>query len=187
MFAGAMWETTSPSAFEGKFAMSEEWFDVVDEQDQIVGTCPRSQVHRRRLLHRAIHVFLFRPNGEILIHKRSASKEEFPSVWTSSCSGHVSSGDGYPETARRELLEELGIETDLRELQKFAACPETSMEFSMLYAGVSNRSVRPDPNEITEICWLTPMQISDWIVKSPQEFSPAFLLLFRWFMAHNAV
>ncbi|HQX53770.1 MAG TPA: NUDIX domain-containing protein, partial [Planctomycetaceae bacterium] len=29
------------------------------------------------------------------------------SVWTSSCSGHVSSGEDYDETAPRELLEEL--------------------------------------------------------------------------------
>jgi len=180
-----MWETTSPFAFAERFAVSEEWFDVVNAQDQVIGTCRRSEVHRQKLLHRAVHVFLFRPNGEMLIHKRSASKEEFPSVWTSSCSGHVSSGDGYPETARRELLEELGIETDLRELQKFAACPETSMEFTMLYSGVWNCSVRPDSHEITDICWLTPLQISDWIVKAPQDFSPVFLLLFRWYVAHN--
>lgn len=71
---------------------SEEFFDVVDEEDQVIDQVARSEVHRRKLRHRAVHVFLFRPDACLLIHKRSDTKEEFPSVWTSSCSGHVSAG-----------------------------------------------------------------------------------------------
>lgn len=158
--------------------MAEELFDVVDENDCVTEILPRSVVHQRRLLHRAIHVFVFRDNGEMLIHKRSATKEEFPSVWTSSCSGHVSSGESYDESAPRELLEELGIQATLQPVQKFSACPETSFEFTMLYRADSNDSIVPDPQEMTEIRWMNPATIDRWLQSSPQDFSPAFRVLF---------
>ena len=34
----------------------DEIFDVVDENDRVVGRATRAEVHRRRLLHRAVHI-----------------------------------------------------------------------------------------------------------------------------------
>jgi 16S rRNA (adenine1518-N6/adenine1519-N6)-dimethyltransferase len=39
--------------------MNEELFDLVDEQDQVIGQMPRSQVHAEKRLHRAVHIFVF--------------------------------------------------------------------------------------------------------------------------------
>ena len=161
---------------------SEEQFDVVDDDDRVVGQLARSEVHRRRLQHRAVHVFLFRADGCLLIHKRADNKAEFPSVWTSSCSGHVSAGDGYDATAVRELFEELGVESAVERLQKFAACDDTSREFTVLYRCCSDAAVTPEPVEITSIRWMSVDKIQDWVMRSPQDFSPAFRLLFGWFM-----
>ncbi len=165
----------------------EECFDVVDENDCAVGKLTRSEVHRRGLRHRAVHVFLFRQDGCMLIHKRSETKEEFPSVWTSSCSGHVSAGEDYDETAPRELLEELGIAASVERLRKFAACDDTSQEFTVLYRTVSDAAVRPDPVEMTDIRWLSIDSIRDWMRQSPEDFSPAFRLLFGWFSQTQAI
>jgi len=161
---------------------SEECFDIVDEADQVISRLTRSEVHRRKLLHRAVHVFVFRSNGMLLIHKRSDSKEEFPSVWTSSCSGHVSAGEDYDSTAVRELQEELGVDSVVERLQKFAACPDTSHEFTVLYQCVSDAAVTPDPGEITAVQWMSLDKIQQWLEQSPADFSPAFCLLFRWYM-----
>ncbi len=160
----------------------EEYFDVVDESDLVVESLPRSEVHRRKLLHRAVHVFVFRPDGRMLIHQRSATKEEFPSVWTSSCSGHVSAGETYEQSAPRELQEELGIEAALKSLHKFDACADTSWEFTVLFSAVTTDQPVPDPGEMTEIRWLRPNEIQDWMESRPDDFSPAFRLLFRWFL-----
>ena len=161
---------------------SEELFDVVDEDDQVVDQLARSEVHRRKLRHRAVHVFLFRQDGCLLIHKRSDTKEEFPSVWTSSCSGHVSAGENYDATAVRELFEELGVESAVERLQKFAACDETSHEFTVLYRCTSDAVVTPDPQEIADVQWMLIDAIQHWMTRSPDDFSPAFCLLFGWFM-----
>lgn len=161
--------------------MIEEWFDVVDEQDVVQKQLPRSVVHRDRLLHRAVHMFLFRSDGCLLIHQRSPLKEEFPSVWTSSASGHVSAGETYDESAARELQEELGISTELQRLGKFSACPETSYEFTVLYRGCDDQPVDYDPQEMTAVLWLLPDDLSRWLEARPEEFSPAFRLLFEWY------
>lgn len=161
---------------------AEELFDVVDQLDRVLGPRPRSEVHQLKLLHRAVHVFLFQPDGRLLIHKRTDCKEEFPSVWTSSCSGHVSAGESYDQTAPRELFEELSIDNaPLTPLHKFPASADTSWEFTTLYTATSTQTPQPDPVEIAAIQWLFPDEISAWISRSPQDFSPAFLLLFRWF------
>lgn len=161
----------------------EEYFDVVDENDQVIGPGPRSEVHRMKLLHRAVHVFLFRPDGHLLIHRRSAKKEEFPSVWTSSCSGHVSSGEIYDDAAPRELFEELRIQAPVKRLRKFAACEATSFEFTVLYDCMSSEPVCPDPEEITEIRWMPVEHVAAWIQSDPESFSPAFRVLFDWYIS----
>lgn len=165
---------------------SEEMFDVVDENDCVQQQLPRSEVHRRRLFHRAVHVFLFRPDGCMLIHQRSSTKEEFPSVWTSSASGHVAAGETYDQSAPRELQEELGISASLTRLHKFSACPDTSNEFTILYETLSDQDVKPDESEIHDHCWLRPHQISAWLESAPGDFSPAFRLLFNWFVSREA-
>src|SRR5215472_14287436 len=89
--------------------MPEEIFDVVDEHDHVIGSKPRNEVHRLGLMHRAVHVLVFNPQGEIFLQKRSMKKDRQPGVWDSSASGHVDSGDDYDSCAIRELNEELGF------------------------------------------------------------------------------
>ncbi|MGB0739309.1 MAG: NUDIX hydrolase [Planctomycetaceae bacterium] len=162
--------------------MTEELFDVVDQHDNVLRQLPRSEVHARRLRHRAVHVFVFRPNGNLIIHRRTDQKEEFPSVWTSSCSGHVSAGEDYDHTAPRELQEELQIHsTELQRHYKFAPCPDTSWEFTVLYSTVSSQPVQPDPAEIAAVQELSLHEIASWLQNTPQDFSPAFRLLFHWY------
>ncbi len=164
----------------------EELFDVVDETDKVIGQQKRSAVHQSKLRHRAVHVFVLRGDGRLLIHLRSESKEEFPGVWTSYASGHVSAGESYDESVERELQEELGITAPLTRLQKFEACPDTSMEFTVLYECTWNGEISADPEEIQQTEWVTVPELTGRITRQPDQFSPAFRLLFDWYTRNNA-
>src|SRR5215472_10054324 len=94
--------------------VSEEIFDVVDEHDRVVAQAPRSVVHAQKLLHRAVHIFVLNSRGELLLQKRSATKDEYPLCYTSSASGHLSAGETYETAAPRELAEELGLAGELQ-------------------------------------------------------------------------
>jgi len=160
---------------------TDEWFDVVDERDHVIGRQRRKDVHRLGLRHRAVHVFVRRSDGRLLIHKRSALKEEFPGVWTSSASGHVSAGEAYAAAAHRELTEELGITAELQRCCRFHACTATSMEFTELFECRWDGELSPDPHEIQAIDWVDTQELPDQIRDTPEHYSPVFRLLFGWY------
>ena len=114
---------------------SGEIFDVVDENDQVTGQNTRGEVHANRLLHRAVHVFVFNKRGDLLLQQRSMFKDVHPGVWDSSVSGHLDSGEDYAAAAVRELDEEMGIRVDEapEEIARIAPCEETGWEHVRLY------------------------------------------------------
>lgn len=161
--------------------MPEELFDIVDKHDRVIGQMPRSQVHAEQRLHRAVHIFVFKTTGEMLIHLRSPTKDEQPNKWTSSASGHLSAGEDYTETAHRELEEEIGLSGDLEFLHKFEASPETSYEFTGLYRLLSDEEPVFDPVEITRGEYVTLEDLQRRVAEERDSFSSAFLVLFDWY------
>jgi ADP-ribose pyrophosphatase YjhB (NUDIX family) len=99
-----------------------EVFNVVNEHDEVIGEAFRADVHAQGLRHRAVSIFVFNSAGQLLMQLRSATKDEYPSCWTSSCSGHVDAGEDYDTAAHRELMEELGLSRRTRDGQRIH-CP----------------------------------------------------------------
>lgn len=164
--------------------MSEEIFDVCDETDRVIRQAPRSVVHANRWLHRSVHVFVFNSQGELLLQKRSASKDEDPLKYTSSASGHLHAGEDYDEAARRELDEELGIQAGVRRLTKFGATPETSYEHTVIYRADTDQAPTFLADEIETGGFYSLDAIDDWIARRPDDFSRCFVVLFRWLVEH---
>ena len=161
--------------------MPEEIFDVVDEHDQVIGHAPRSVVHAQKLLHRAVHIFVFNSQGELLLQMRSVLKDEYPRCYTSSASGHLSAGETYEAAAPRELQEELGLSGQLECLAKFPAGPQTSQEHTVLFRTTTDVSPRIDPLEIDSVAFHSLDEIAAMIERQPQLFSPCFMTLFEWY------
>jgi len=158
---------------------SQEEFDVVDERDEVIGVRSRRQVHEEGLRHRAVHLLIRNRAGEILLQLRSAWKDRHPGVWDSSAAGHVTSGDDYLPTVRREVIEELGVEVEPRLIARIEAGPETGMEFVRLYTAEHEGPFRPDPDEIDAVRFFAPEVITEWLVQRPEDFAPGFIRCFR--------
>jgi len=160
----------------------EERLDVVDEQDRPVTVLSRGEVHRRGLLHRAVHVFLLDEAGRLYLQRRAWAKQQEPGRWDSSASGHVDSGESYAAAAERELQEELGIRLPLEPLFKLPACEATSGEHSMLYrarAPAGGPAPRPNPAEILEGRFVSVAGVQAWVASSPQSFAAPFRHIFE--------
>lgn len=131
------------------FDNQEELFDVVDEQDQLIGKATRGQVHQQKdLIHRSIGVAIFNKKGEIFLQQRSIQKDTDSLKWTISCSGHVGLGDNYEETAHRELKEELGIDLSIKEVVKFLCYAPSETEMVTLFKATSNGPFKLSQTEI---------------------------------------
>lgn len=161
--------------------MSEEIFDVVNENDEVIGKMPRSQVHREGHKHRATHILVFNARGQVFLQKRSMAKDCFPGAWDSSASGHVDSGEDYDTCAVRELREELGlvIGKPPARLFKVAACEATGHEFCWVYRLASEGPFVLHPEEIESGDWFTPAHVNEWIEQSPGQFASGFILIWR--------
>jgi 16S rRNA (adenine1518-N6/adenine1519-N6)-dimethyltransferase len=163
----------------------EEQFQVVDQHDVPTGTAPRSQVHANNLLHRAVHVLIFGPTGEVLLQFRSSLKDRHPLKWDSSAAGHVNAQEAYDRTARREVLEELGIETVLTRVAKLPASERTDQEFICLYHGTYDGELRPNPAEIEAVRYFPTGIVDQWINARPHNFAPGFVECWRVWREKN--
>ena len=97
-------------------------FDIVDENGEPTGTVKeRTKVHEDGDLHRTSHVWIVRDNNkgglDVLLQKRSESKDSNPGCYDISSAGHIPAGCGYLDSALRELKEELGIDASSEELE----------------------------------------------------------------------
>ncbi len=86
-----------------------EMLNIVNEQDEIVGTEDRIKIHKEGLLHREIHVWVYNDAGDILFQHRAKDKDTRPDKLDASVGGHVDLGQSYAGAALRELEEETGI------------------------------------------------------------------------------
>ncbi|REJ85681.1 MAG: NUDIX domain-containing protein [Planctomycetota bacterium] len=160
----------------------QELFDVCDGNDVVIGQATRGEVHQRGLLHRAVHIFVFNSRGELLLHRRSAGKDEYPLRFTSSASGHLSAGEDYHSAAVRELEEELGLTSPLEFLTSLPAGPETANEHSHLYRTQTDDMPTPDPFEIESIEYVEVEALARRVAESPEKFTPPFRLLLGWYL-----
>ncbi len=137
-----------------------EIFDLVDEDDNVIGQVKRGEANRNKnLIHRSIGVAVFNSKGEIYLQQRSATKDTDPLKWTIACSGHVNSGDNYEGTAVRELKEELGLykgtpcgtaRGPLERVAKYICRATNETEMVMLYKTKSEGPFKLHPQEIVQ-------------------------------------
>lgn len=90
----------------------EEIVQIVNGDNEPVNTVPRSVMRREGLIHRAGYILVFNSAKELFIQKRTMTKDVFPGYWDIAAGGVVLAGESYLSSARRELLEELGLEAD---------------------------------------------------------------------------
>ena len=156
----------------------------VDENDTALGACPKKESRAKGYITRMTRVFLFNAKGETLIQKRSAHVFSNPLRWDNSAAGNVDERESYEEAARREAIEEIGVtDLDLKEVAKNYTEEKderfTKKRFTMIYSGIYEGEIHPNLEEVTEVRWIGPEELEQWMAKSPNDFTPGFVLNFQ--------
>ena|SRR5438093_12762127 len=173
-----------------KFKLAnEEILDLVNDRDEVIGQETRSEIHRLKLKHRAVHVLVFNSKGELFLQKRSMKKDCFPGMWDSSASGHLDSGESYDACAVRELEEELGLSVAQvpERLFKIDACAETGWEFVWIYRCQSDGPFALHPDEIESGDWFSTPKLNQWLGERPLFFAGAVPLIWSELLRRGLV
>lgn len=151
-----------------------EWFEIVDENDQVIGKAPRSECHGNPdLVHRVAHVLVFNANQHLLLQKRSLSKDVQPGRWDTSVGGHLNPGETYHQAALREMEEELGIRTDLLVfLHAYKMRNDFESENVTTFLAHWNEEISPNPEEIETARFFSSEEIGKLLGKD--FFTPNF-------------
>ncbi|MFJ3163996.1 NUDIX domain-containing protein [Streptomyces kanasensis] len=151
---------------------ADELLDVVDEHDEVVGRLPRGEVYARGLRHRCVFVLARDPDDRIFVHRRTATKLAFPSLYDMFVGGVVGAGESYDAAALREAEEELGV----RGLPR----PEPVLTFlyddgpggrgswwSRVYEVRCTSRVSPQPEEVAWHAFLTEAELTERLSEWP--------------------
>ncbi|MBM3211601.1 NUDIX domain-containing protein [Candidatus Poribacteria bacterium] len=131
--------------------MGKEYLDVIDKSGKIIGKATRQECHRNKsLAHRTAHVLVFNSKGELFLQKRSMNKDIQPGKWDTSVGGHLDPGETFDQAVRREIKEELGIETPLEYIYEYWMHSEVETEYVHTYTCVYDGPIKFDPKEISE-------------------------------------
>ncbi len=164
----------------------DELFDILNEDGSRTGcTKARGLVHRDGDLHGASHVFVIRRVAaklQVLMQKRSADKDSFPSCWDTSAAGHLDVGEDFDSAAVRELREELGVSgpepqylftqrVEYREI--FYGKPFHDNEIDHVYIVEIDEPedyFRPEPDEVECVQW----QDAERVLEALRADDPAY-------------
>jgi len=167
--------------------MSEK-VQIVDENDQAIGSATREETWAKGLYHQTIHIIITDKAGNILLQKRSSQKKLYPNRWTNAVSGHVDEGETYETSASRELLEEIGISIPLKYLGKFVFHHEGDGKIINQFNGVFRGEIPHEtslvlaPEEVSETKWFTKDELAHKITTKPNDLTPAAQEVIRRFI-----
>lgn len=142
--------------------------DIVNENDEIVGRDTRKHIHDTHKIHRGTHVIILNSKGEVLIQKRSLSKDYYPGYYDISVGAQVASGESYEECAQRELAEELGCPAaTLVPIAYYDAFSPRQREKRKVFLFSHDGPFRIDPDEVEEIEFVSQEHLARALAERP--------------------
>jgi isopentenyl-diphosphate delta-isomerase len=164
--------------------MEKEMVILVNEQDEAIGLMEKLEAHEKGLLHRAFSILIFNSSGEMLLQQRALSKYHSPGLWSNACCSHPRDGETIVQAATRRLSEEMGMHTELSILTHFIYKAEfdnglTEHEYDYVVKGISDTHPIINPDEVNDYRWISMEDLSDWVKKTPSDFTIWFLELYK--------
>lgn len=163
--------------------MSDELI-LVNLKDEEIGHLGKAQVHEMARLHRAFSVFLYTVKNDriyMLLQKRAEGKYHSGGLWTNACCSHPRYGESLADAVPRRMLEELGIQTAVREVFSFtyfhrfsATCAE--YEVDHVYIGEWHGEVTANPEEIADLEWLEIAELEQKMLEEPDRYTAWFMV-----------
>ncbi len=166
--------------------MKEEQVILVNEKDEPIGSMNKLEAHEKALLHRAFSVFILNDRNEVMLQQRAHHKYHSPLLWTNTCCSHQRTGETNIEAGKRRLFEEMGFETELKELFNFIYKAPfdnglTEHELDHVMIGYYNDEPVINRDEVESWKWMKIEDIKNDMIVNPEIYTVWFKIIFDEF------
>ena len=162
----------------------QEQVILVNKKDEPIGLMDKMEAHEKGALHRAVSVFIFNSNNQLLIQRRSLEKYHTPGIWSNTACSHPRNNESTISCSNRRLLEEMGVITKIRPVFSFIYRAELSSnlvehELDYVFIGFDNKMPNPNPEEVCEWRHVDETSLRKSIHDDPEAFSPWFKICYQ--------
>ena len=167
---------------------------LVDKDDCEIGVMEKMEAHKQSVLHRAFSVFLFNPQGKMLLQQRALTKYHSAGLWTNTCCSHPRPGETLENAVSRRLIEEMGITTKVFKAFDFiyqAELPDNlnEYEFDHVFIGNYDDEVRPNHLEVANFVYQSIEEVEANLQSHPEKYTVWFKIAFpkvvAWYQSNS--
>ncbi|HEX3784025.1 MAG TPA: NUDIX domain-containing protein [Pseudonocardiaceae bacterium] len=148
----------------------KELVDYVDSDDNPVSHGSRGEAAARGLYYRVSATICTDRSGKVLVYRRLPGAAVYPDHYDVLVGGSVRAGETYLDAATRELAEELGIRTDVREVFRSRQDSPIGPCWLAVHQASIDGPLQVDHLEIAWCSFVTQDQVLDGVL---QPFVPA--------------
>lgn len=153
--------TTAPTDAAPAKDPGSEPVEEVAPDGTVLRVVTRAEMRAGRLRHRTTFIAVVDGDDRLLIHRRSADKDVWPSRWDIAAGGVSGVGESWEDGARRELAEELGIDAPLQELGRGSYDDDDVKTVAAVFAARHDGPYRFADGEVVEARWVTLAELDD--------------------------
>ena len=159
-----------------------EKLKVLDSEGKEIGQIlDRDLIHQKGLWHREVAIWIFNDKGEVLLQRRSKNKKQSPNK-LGLCAGHVEYTQDSIKTAQNELLEEIGVSVNKKDLlylktekkEKIFSKKIINRIFNDVYYTLINKDVsdfKIQREELSEVLWIDYLAFKERVLNNDNELT----------------
>ena len=146
--------------------MSIEIWDILDENGVPTGktTLRGHSILKSGEYHLVVHIWIISSDGAFLIPRRADDKKLMPGEWAATGGAAVSGEDSFA-AAKRELFEELGIDSDRERLKKIARIKRRNslLDVWAIVCDIPAKELILQRSEVAEAKWVSENELIEMI------------------------
>ena len=166
-----------------------EIWDVYDENRIKTGrTMVRGEPFKEGDHHLVVHVCVFSSEGKMLIQQRQPFKKGWSNMWDVTVGGSAVAGDSSRTAAEREVMEEIGLKIDLKDIR-----PKITINFNhgfddiyIISQDVDISALKLQYEEVQAVKWADADEIKSMIAEGIfVPWVPEYIDLFFHYRTHT--
>lgn len=162
----------------------EEEVTIVNDNDEIIGYKPRSEVNDKKDIYRNSALWLTNFKGQVLLAQRKKTKDKDPGVWGPAVAGTVEKGESYEESIYKEAKEEIGLEGIELSPGPKARVHQPRNFFTQWYTATIDRNIEDfsfQEEEVEKIKWITKEFLKKDVKENPDNYIPMMSMALELF------